>query len=185
MKIKAETKNMYQKLTEEGSKQHSITAETQWKKHITNADFTNSFKNKNTFCSYGQPFIHDLHDTLLHYFTKTNDYIHKCSKENNPNCEHCGLKEDNLQLFTKCTRIQKIWEHFQPYLTKLTGKTYTPQQHLRTGNIKKISSNTRKLILTITPQIILYEIWQSRNNIKCNKIILTTKTIINKINKLK
>ena len=37
-----------------------------------------------------------------------------------------GLTEDNLHLFTKCSRIQKIWTHYQTILTKLIGKTYTP-----------------------------------------------------------
>lgn len=50
-------------------------------------------------------------------------------------------------------------------------------KHIKTNN------NTGKLILTTTPQIILYEIWQSRSNTKYDKITITTKTIINKINK--
>ena len=49
--------------------------------------------------------------------TKTNHYMHKCSKENNPHCEYCGLTEDNLYLFTKYPRIQQIWTHYQPILT--------------------------------------------------------------------
>ena len=47
----------------------------------------------------------------------------------------------------------------------------------------KVNNNTRKLILTTTPQIILYNIWQSRSNTKYDKITITTKTIINKISK--
>lgn len=54
-------------------------------------------------------------------------------------------------------------------LTRLTGKTYTPQQHLLTQNIKNTNNTTRKLTLTIT-QIKLYEVWQSRNNIKYEEI---------------
>ena len=177
---KAETKIIYQKIIQEGSKQLTIVGETKWKKQIPNIDIKHIWKN--TFYSYGQPFSNDLHYRLLHYSTKTNDYIHKCSNNNNPNCDHCGLKEDNLHLFTKCTRIQKIWKHCQPYLTKLTGKTHTPQQHLPTLNVKGTSKYIKKLTLTIT-QIIFYEIWQSRNNIKYDKITLNTKTITNKINK--
>ena len=72
----------------------------------------------------------------LHYLTKTNDCTHKCSNSNNPSCDHCGLIEDYLHLFTKCIRIQKIWKHCKPYLTKLTSQTYTPQQHTLTLTIK-------------------------------------------------
>ena len=108
--------------------------------------------------------------------------MHKCSPYNNPNCDSCRLTEDNPHLFTKCTRIQNTWNHYQPCLTKLTGKTNKPQEHLITINIRHKSNNTRKLILTII-QIILYETWQSRNNNKYDNITLTTKTIIREMNK--
>ena len=107
--------------------------------------------------------------------------MHKCSNGNNPKCDHCGLTEDNLHLLTKCSRIQKIWTHYQPKLTKLIGKTYTPQQHLLTLNLKDKNKPTRKLTLTII-QIIPFEIWQSRNNNKYNKNLIPQHTIINKIN---
>ena len=89
----------------------------------------------------------------------------KCSKDNNPNCDYCGLTEDNLDLVIKCVRIQKIWTHHQTILTKLIGKTYTPQQHLLSLNVLNTYKYTRKLTLTII-QIILLEIWRSRNNNK-------------------
>ena len=91
--------------------------------------------------------------------------MHKCSNDNNPNCDHCGLKEDNLHSFTKCSRIQKIWAHYQTILTKLIGKIYTPQQHLLTLNVTNTNKRIRKLTLTRI-QIILFEIGQSRNNSK-------------------
>ena len=40
-KTKAETKIVYQKIIQEGSKQHIIPGETQWKKHISNIVFKN------------------------------------------------------------------------------------------------------------------------------------------------
>ena len=40
-KTKAETKIVYQKIIQEGSKQHIIAGETQWKKHISNIVFKN------------------------------------------------------------------------------------------------------------------------------------------------
>ena len=107
--------------------------------------------------------------------------MQKCSKNNNPNCDHCGLTEDNLHLFTKCSGIQKIWKHHQPILTKLIGKTYTPQQYLLTLNVKNVNKDARKLTLTMI-QIILFEIWQSRNNKKYDKNLLSQHTLISKIN---
>ena len=113
---------------------------------------------KNTFISYGQSSVKDLHCSLLHYSTKTNDYMHKCLKDNNPNCDYCRLTEDNLHLFIKCTRIQKIWTHYQAILTKLTGKTYKPQQHLLSLNVSNTYKYTRKLTLTITDSYICFRL---------------------------
>ena len=177
---KVETQNIYQKIILKGSKEHKITGEIQWKKLIPNIQFKNIWKN--TYNSYGQHFQKDIHYRLLHYSTKTNHYMHKYSKENNPNCDYCRLLEDNLHLFTKCSRIQQIWTQYQPVLTKLIGKTYTPTQHLLTLNVENVNKETKKLTLTII-QIILYEIWETRNNLKYDDITLTAKTIINKINK--
>ena len=38
-KIKPETKQIYQKILQEGSKQHEITREKQWKNYIPNINF--------------------------------------------------------------------------------------------------------------------------------------------------
>ena len=105
----------------------------------------------------------------------------KCSKDNNPNCDYCGLTEDKLDLVIKCIRIQKIWTHHQTILTKLIGKIDTPQQHLLSLNVLNTYKYTRKLTLTII-QIILFEIWRSRNN-KNDKKLLPQHTLISKIRK--
>ena len=178
-KKKAETKVIYKKLIQEGSKQHAIAGETQWKKQLPTTDFRQIWKN--IFEPYAQQFYKDLHYRLLHHSTKTSDYMHKCSNDNNSNCDHCRLTEDNLHLFTKCSRIEKIWTHYQPILTKLIGKTYILQQHLLTLNVKNINKDTRNLTLTMI-QIILFEIWQSRNNNKYDKNLLPQYTIISEIN---
>ena len=78
--------------------------------------------------------------------------------------------------------LQNVPKNIVPILTKLIGKTYTSQQHLLTLNVKNENKETKKLTLTIT-QIMLYEIWETRNNLKHDTITLPAKTIINKINK--
>ena len=81
--------------------------------------------------------------------------MHKSSRDNNPNCDCCGLTEDdNVHLFLYCTIIKTIWTHYQTVFPKLTGKYYTPQHHLLTLNISNTNKHTRKLTLTII-QIIL------------------------------
>ena len=107
--------------------------------------------------------------------------MHKCTQDINPKCNYCQNIENNLHLFTECQRIDKICEYYQTHLTKLTGQKNSPQQHLLTLSTNKQNKHTTKLILTIV-QIIIYEIWTSRNNHKYDKTLTPQDTIINKIN---
>lgn len=77
--------------------------------------------------------------------------------------------------FITCTRIKKIWTHYQTILTELIGKRYTRQQHLLTLNFSNTNKYTRKLTLAII-QIILFKIWQSRNKSKYDKTLLPQHT---------
>ena len=61
--------------------------------------------------------------------------------------------------------MQPIWKHFQPTYQKLTKKQHTPAQHILMLSSNNTNSKSKKLILMLT-QIIIYEIWQSRNNLK-------------------
>ena len=99
----------------------------------------------------------------------------------NPKCNYCQHVENNIHLFTECPRINKIWAHYQPYLTKMTGNKNSPQQHILTLSVRKQNKHTTKLILTII-QIIIHEIWTTRNNPKYDKTLIPQHTIINKIN---
>ena len=92
-----------------------------------------------------------------------------------------GHTEDNLHLFIQWVRIRNIRKHYQTILTKLTGQNYTPRQHILTLNTSNTNKNTAKLRITII-QIIIYEIWQSRNYYKYENKLLPQRTIINKIN---
>ena len=168
-KIKANTKLLYTNILQEGSKQLKIAGEIQWQKYFPSIDFQKIWKN--TYQSYAQPYLNDLYYRLLHYSTKTNDYMHKCSNNINPNYDHCGRTEDNIRLLTKCPRIKKLWTHYEPILTKLTEETNTPQEHLLMFNVKNSPKHTTKLTLTII-EVILYEIWESRNNNNYDKKLL-------------
>ena len=103
------------------------------------------------------------------------------SRDINPQCDYCRHTEDNLHLFIQCARIRNIWKHYQTILTKLTAQSYTPQQHILTLNTSNTNKNTTKLRISII-QIIIYEIWQSRNNYKYENKLLLLRTIVNKIN---
>ena len=59
------TKNIYQKIIQEGSKQHKVAGENLWKTQLPTIEFSQIWKN--TFTSYAQPFCKDLHYRVLHY----------------------------------------------------------------------------------------------------------------------
>ena len=63
----------------------------------------------------------------------------------------------------------------------MTGNKNSPQQHILTLSVRKQNKHTTKLILTII-QIIIHEIWTTRNNPKYDKTLIPQHTIINKIN---
>ena len=71
-------------------------------------------------------------------------------------------------------------ETFSTYLPKTNQKQHTPAQHILTLSSNNTNSKCKKLILMLT-QIIIYEIWQSRNNLKYDKTQLAQLTIIHKI----
>ena len=122
MKPKVETKNIYQKIIEESSKQYIITRENLQIRQLPNIDFKNAWKK-----------------ISIQNLSKTNYCIYKCNNNKSkliPNCEHCGITVENLQLFIKHKRILKIWKHFQPYLNQLTGQTYIPQQHIQITRLR-------------------------------------------------
>ena len=108
--------------------------------------------------------------------------MHKWARDINPKCDYCRQTEDNIHLFIQCPRIKNIWTHYQSTLAKLTGKNHNTEQHLLTLSVNKLNKDTTKLTLTII-QIMIYEIYESRNNNnKYDKILIPGRTIITKIN---
>ena len=89
--------------------------------------------------------------------------MHKCTHDVKPNCDYCKQVENNIHLFATCPRINQISTNYQPTLTNLTKKQNEPKQDILTLSIANQNKSTTKLLLTII-QIILYEIWTTRNN---------------------
>ena len=80
---------------------------------------------KNTFQSYRQPFIKDLH-YRLHYSTKTNDYMHKCSNDNKPSCDHCRTHRRQLTLIHKMFKNTKNLDALSNHTYKTDRKNLYP-----------------------------------------------------------
>ena len=173
------TKYIYKEILQNGSKQYQVAGEKLWKKLIPNLDFQKIWKNP--YISYAEPFCADLHFKILHYSIKTNEYMHKCTRDVKPNCDYYRQIENNIHLFITCPRIRQIWTGYQPILTKLTNIQNKPEEHILTLSTANQNESTTKLLLTIT-QIILYEIWKTRNNYKYDKTQIPQDIIRNKIN---
>ena len=179
--LQNKTKIIYKIILEKGSQNHNVFGERKWKDKISNIDFNKIWTY--TYFSYSQPYAKDLLYKFLHYAIQTNNFIFSISRDKtdlSPNCDHCKITEDNIHLFTTCNRIKKIWTYFKPTYRKLTKRKQTPQEHIFTLSANNLNSKNKKLILTIT-QIIMYEIWTSRNNMKYDKTQLPQETIITKI----
>ena len=182
IKKKITTKILYNDILIKGSENDAIEGEIHWKNKLQNLQFSKTWNN--IYYTYGPPHTSDLHYRLIHYATETNQYIYNCSRDKkhlSANCNHCNTTEDNLHLFTTCKRIINIWKFYKPTYYKLTNANHTPVQHILTLSSNVKNNKCRKLITTLT-QLIIYEIWQSRNNLKYDKIQLSQDTIINKIN---
>ena len=106
--------------------------------------------------------------------------MHKCSRGINLEGDYCRQTEDNIHLFKQCPRIKNTWAYYQLKLTKFTGKNHNREHHLLTLSVNKLNKHTTKLTLTII-QIIIYEIWESRNSNKYDKTLILQHTIITKI----
>ena len=107
--------------------------------------------------------------------------MHKCAHDVKPKCDYCKQIENNIHLFATCPRINQIWANYQPTLTKLTNTQNKPEQHILTLSSANQNKSTTKLLLTII-QIILYEIWTTRNNYKYDKTQIPQDIIRTKIN---
>ena len=110
----------------------------------------------------------------LQYAIEANHYTYKCSwnKTNlTPNCDYCNKTEDNLYLFISCNGNM---ERRQTNILEINQKTpHTRPTHTLTSNNNNYKC--KKLVLTLT-QLIINEIWQSRNSFKYHKVLLAQET---------
>lgn len=177
IKLKNLAKIIYKNILQPGSQNHIIYGET-----LPNWDFTKIWTN--TYYSHSQPHTSDLLYQLRHHVTMTNSYKYKISRDKKnlpPKCDFWNMTGHNLHVLTKCNRIQNIWKHYHAIYQKLTKQQHTSQQHILTLSSNNTSSKCKKLILTLA-QIIIYEIWQTRNNLKYDNVQLSQNAIIKKIN---
>lgn len=106
---KATTKVLYTNILQQGSKNHIIFRECQWKNKIRNVQFSKIWNN--TYNSYSQPCTLDLLFRLLHHATELKQHICKCNRDKkifSAKCDFCNKTEDNLHT------MQSTYNHTMP-----------------------------------------------------------------------
>ena len=91
--------------------------------------------------------------------------MHKCTKDINLKCNYC-----HTSLY-RMPENKKIWKN-----NTTDRENYNPQLQILTLSTNNLNKHTTKLILTII-QIILHEIWTSRNNYKYDNTLIPQDTI--------
>ena len=99
-------------------------------------------------------------------------------------CKYCKKAETTLHLFARCKVATKIWKTYQQIYLKLTGQvTFNYEQTVLTINLvgTDINDKQRKLTLTLT-NIILQEIWNSRNKFEKENLLPNIERSVKTIN---
>ena len=104
----------------------------------------------------------------------------------NTKCSQCTKVDENiLHIFARCKHACNVWTLYKPIYTKLLpNKPYIYEHNALTINLKSqtVKPKIKKLLLTIT-EIILQELWQTRNQCYKEGIQPSKETSKNRINK--
>merc|ERR1712141_416979 len=94
------------------------------------------------------------------------------------------LPENTLHLFSRCKHACNVWQYYKPIYSKLLPNIpFIYEQAALTINLRKtVNSKTRKLTLTLT-ELIVKELWTTRNNWLHNDIEPSKIRSKNRINK--
>ena len=99
-------------------------------------------------------------------------------------CKYCKKTENTLHVFARCKIASEIWKTYQPiYETLLPNIHFFYEEAAISLNLidTKISPNTRKLTLTLT-NIIIHELWTSRNKFEKDNILPSIERSVKTIN---
>lgn len=124
-----------------------------------------------TYKSFNVGPMRDTLYKILHNCLPTKVRIRKTENKKRPGrrfstkCSVCNkADETTLHLFAQCKHAKNIWKAYEPIYTKLVpNKPNIYEHNILTKNVQhKMCPKKRKVILTMT-EIILEEIWKTRN----------------------
>ena len=144
---------------------------------------------RNMYISYNVGRMRDILYKIVHNRIGTRVNVKKTRQRQgipySTICKVCNRYEENtLHLFARCKHATNIWKTYKNIYTKLIpNKPYIYEQTALTINIQSIEhKKTRKLVTTLT-EIILKEIWTTRNKVDKENIEPSKDRSKNRINK--
>jgi hypothetical protein len=145
----------------------------------------------NMYSSYNVGKIRDILYKLVHNCLPTKVRIKKTKDKQsrggrfNTKCSQCTKVDENtLHIFSRCKHATNVWQMYKPIYTKLLpNQPYIYEQNALTINLQNITNpKIRKLLLTLT-EIILQELWNTRNLCYKEQIQPCKNTSKNRINR--
>ena len=144
---------------------------------------------RNMYISYNVGRMRDILYKIVHNKIGTRVNVKKTrQKQGRPYstiCNVCNRYEENtLHLFARCKHATNIWKMYKNiYIKLIPNKPHIYEQAALTINLQSIEhKKTRKLVTTVT-EIILKEIWTTRNKVDKENIQPSKDRSKNKINK--
>ena len=188
------TKEIYVALRKTEEDKTDVFVQHLWERSpiltITSINWKNVWLNM--YRSYNVGPIRDILYKLVHNCLPTKVRIKKTKEKQlkgrkfNTKCSQCTKVDENiLHIFARCKHACNVWNLYKPIYTKLLpNKPYIYEHNALTINLKSqaIKPKIKKLLLTIT-EIILQELWQTRNQCYKEGIQPSKETSKNRINK--
>ena len=153
LNLQNNSKLIYNQIIQNEYNNYLIIGQSIWNQYLTQNPWNQLWEN--TFYSYSWPENNNMLYFLLHYATRTNDYVYRWTNQKHvksPKCKLCEQTENINHICTECKRNKRIWNHCQKY-ENLTIKEYTPLQHILTIALS-LPPKTKKLVLALTITIL-------------------------------
>ena len=180
------TKQLYLLITTTYYENYEIFAETIW-----NSTFKRVIPWKklwsHNFSSYAMGKTTDVLFKIMHNCLPTKVRLQKNHHRRgnySTKCKYCKKNEDTLHIFARCYIATKIWKTFQnTYQKLLPDIRFLYEEAVLTLNLLQttLSSKTKKLTLTLT-NIILFELWTSRNKFEKDCVLPNIERSVKTIN---
>lgn len=142
MNLNQNVKQIYQHIMKKENTNYNTIGQSIWNQYLKKIPWEKVWKN--TFMSYCFPENNNILYKLLHFATRTNEYVYRWANQKHlktPLCTYCKKPENIIHLFIESKKVQKIWKFFEKVFNKLNPINYTPIEHLLTLSANDLPKN--------------------------------------------